>query len=770
MALGQEGADLVARAPGQPGHDHGRGVTLRAPDVVPHDVVHAGHGGLLGDGQVVGPHLGAHVVGEAAVRTEGLTVGRLQHPVLVAGRPRRLREDRIAEGHDAADDPHAEAVQLVQRGLERVAGLDGADLVRQLDLRVVADDAFLVLQVQLDGVDAVLVDHAEDAGLELRIGPGLGRDVDAVRLRVGDGYRDRHGRLVAGAVGGRDHDRRGRRDREAERDLRPVHGGLGAGRLHVGCAVRRPLEGQGLVDRDGFRRSGEADGRRRAVDDEPARRRDPTERASIRGDGQDVAAVDQDGQAEAQLRADRRHARDVVATEAHLDRGHVVDAAHRDVPLRERGRGDHLPTAHAVDRRAGGDQVEAQPAERHDDQPPATSQPTRRIGRRGSVRPPAAAARAPPPTPQLADAAQRRALVRDPAVVGAIVDRVELDAARVGAPTVGAVPAKPRRGDVSGARGVVIGSRSVGSGARGACGSRTRQRRLSGDGTGCFARGLHGWAPSPWRKMRHVTHAGTDLARAGGQGGRVRGPRRRGTPPGATARFLRMQPSDISGIVSAGAPVVSPDGSMVAFVVGRVDQPANRYRSQIWVADGIGRGAGPAAHAGEKGDGIPGVVARRAVAGLHLPPRREGRGDHHPRDPRRRCRRDADDRGHEGRRRPTSPGRPTASSSPSRPARPTPATTRTTRPSSRPGKITHFFSRLNDEGWVYDRPSHIYVVPADGTEAPRDLTPGEYSFGGPAWLADSSGVVVPRRGARHVGPRPGRGPLPRPAGGRAACP
>jgi hypothetical protein len=27
--------------------------------------------------------------------------------------------------------------------------------------------------------------------------------------------------------------------------------------------------------------------------------------------------------------------------------------------------------------------------------------------------------------------------------------------------------------------------------------------------------------------------------------------------PGAAARFLRMQPSDISGIVSAGAPVVS---------------------------------------------------------------------------------------------------------------------------------------------------------------------------------------------------------------------
>jgi Tol biopolymer transport system component len=42
---------------------------------------------------------------------------------------------------------------------------------------------------------------------------------------------------------------------------------------------------------------------------------------------------------------------------------------------------------------------------------------------------------------------------------------------------------------------------------------------------------------------------------------------------------------------------------------------------------------------------------------------------------------------------------------------------------------------------VYDRPNHIYIVPADGTEAPRDLTPGEHNFAGPAWLADSSGVV-----------------------------
>ena len=66
-----------------------------------------------------------------------------------------------------------------------------------------------------------------------------------------------------------------------------------------------------------------------------------------------------------------------------------------------------------------------------------------------------------------------------------------------------------------------------------------------------------------------------------------------------------MQPSDISGIVSAGAPVVSPDGSTVAFVVGRVDRPANRYRSQIWVAAASGEVPARPLSAGEKGDGSP---------------------------------------------------------------------------------------------------------------------------------------------------------------------
>ncbi|MDN5790360.1 MAG: S9 family peptidase [Micrococcales bacterium] len=64
-----------------------------------------------------------------------------------------------------------------------------------------------------------------------------------------------------------------------------------------------------------------------------------------------------------------------------------------------------------------------------------------------------------------------------------------------------------------------------------------------------------------------------------------------------------------------------------------------------------------------------------------------------------------------------------------------------------PRRIETFFTRLNDEDWTYDRPTHAHVVRADGTGAPRDLTPGPHEYEGLAWLPDSSALVT--SGARH---------------------
>ncbi len=59
-----------------------------------------------------------------------------------------------------------------------------------------------------------------------------------------------------------------------------------------------------------------------------------------------------------------------------------------------------------------------------------------------------------------------------------------------------------------------------------------------------------------------------------------------------------------------------------------------------------------------------------------------------------------------------------------------------------PRKMETFLSRLDGEDWIVDRPSHVYVVEADGTGAPRNLTPGPYQHHGVSWLPDSSAVVT----------------------------
>ena len=63
-----------------------------------------------------------------------------------------------------------------------------------------------------------------------------------------------------------------------------------------------------------------------------------------------------------------------------------------------------------------------------------------------------------------------------------------------------------------------------------------------------------------------------------------------------------------------------------------------------------------------------------------------------------------------------------------------------------PRKIERFLSRMNGENWIFDRPQHLYVVAADGTDTPRNLTPGEYQYGGVSWTPDSSAIVTSARG------------------------
>jgi dipeptidyl aminopeptidase/acylaminoacyl peptidase len=207
-----------------------------------------------------------------------------------------------------------------------------------------------------------------------------------------------------------------------------------------------------------------------------------------------------------------------------------------------------------------------------------------------------------------------------------------------------------------------------------------------------------------------------------------------------------MQPSDIGAYVAAGAPRVSPDGTAVAFVVSRVDADANRYRSQIWLAPADGSRPAEPFTGGERNDGAP----TWSPDGRRLAFTSTSVGD----DPDTALRiapvttggetvtLASFDEGVNGLR--WSPdGRHLAFTT-----RVRDASYEITDPKRQPPRrITRFYSRLDDVGWIHDRPNHVHVIPTDGSGGALDVTPGEFPFSDPAWSPDSRSLAF--SGATH---------------------
>jgi len=219
-------------------------------------------------------------------------------------------------------------------------------------------------------------------------------------------------------------------------------------------------------------------------------------------------------------------------------------------------------------------------------------------------------------------------------------------------------------------------------------------------------------------------------------------------PNDTKSPHLELAEKITSHQIGAGSPAVSPDGQQVAYVVTRVDYKANKYRSQVWLASADFSTPPRPLTAGEKRDGNPswspdgtwlaftsGRSEKKGETTLCIIPigtngeirtvakMPDGVGSV--------C---------------WSPnGKLIAFTSRTQDER----YTKDDESWMAPRKIETFFTRLNGEDFVFDRPSHIYVVPADGTAEPRNITPGAHGHSSPAWLTDSSGIIT--EGALHEG-------------------
>ncbi len=195
-----------------------------------------------------------------------------------------------------------------------------------------------------------------------------------------------------------------------------------------------------------------------------------------------------------------------------------------------------------------------------------------------------------------------------------------------------------------------------------------------------------------------------------------------------------MRPEDVYALTGAADPRLSPDGSTVAFVRWQVDRDENTYRGAIWLVPSDGSEPPRQFTAGSKFDGDPrwspdgtqlAFVSNRNHDAKQLYVMPAGGGEP-------RCLTDRDEDVTQVAWGPD--GSQLAFVSRVR----EPAYEEEDERKRQPRRFTRLQYKLDNVGWTGDRRQQVFVVAADGSGEPRQLTDGDSDATGPTWAPDGA--------------------------------